>query len=429
MTYQPPEPDASSNQFKRSIVSGRFVVQDRYEFYGATGAPSGNVIDSGNSYFYGDVSVSGVLTVLNSASLPNYYNTTQSNERYYTKEHIDGIPLGKTGDTGFTGSAGSPGAKGDTGFTGSAGSQGAKGDTGFTGAAGSPGAKGDTGFTGAAGSPGAKGDTGFTGSAGSPGAKGDTGFTGSAGSQGAMGDTGFTGAAGSPGAKGDTGFTGAAGSPGAKGDTGFTGAAGSPGAKGDTGFTGPEGIQGGRGIQGDVGPRGFTGPGGVQGPAGTNYFTQSGSDIYYNTGNVGIKKVPTSTLDVNGTLTTGILNIGNYLKTGGTATLLSSSVNLTFPIDSYYYVYENYISGWLDIRLPDVHNQNIPPFQFTIVNMYAYATYGLQPYSSNASTPTFLYSKTRQQLASRNQTYDVPTSTAISIFTTIHYYDKNWYIM
>jgi len=315
MAHIPPTPDATSNQFKRSIVSGRFVVQDRYESYGATGSPSGNIIDSGNSYFYGDVSVSGVFTVLNSASLPNHYNTTQSNERYYTKEYIDGIPLGKTGYTGFTGAAGVSGARGDTGFTGSAGVAGARGDTGFTGSAGVAGAKGDTGFTGS------------------------------------------------------------------------------------------------------------------QGVAGTNYFTQSGSDIYYNTGNVGIKKVPTSTLDVNGTLTTGILNIGNYLKTGGTATLLSSSVNLTFPIDSYYYVYENYISGYLEIRLPDVHNQTIPPFQFTIVNMYAYATYGLQPYSSNASTPTFLYSKTRQQLASRNQTYDVPTSTTISIFTTIHYFDKNWYIM
>ena len=111
MIYQPPEPDASSNHFKRSIVNGRFVVQDRYESYGATGSPSGNIIDSGNSFFYGDVSVSGVLTVLNSASIPNYY----------TKDYIDRIPLGKTGYTGFTGAAGSQGAKGDTGFTGSQG--------------------------------------------------------------------------------------------------------------------------------------------------------------------------------------------------------------------------------------------------------------------------------------------------------------------
>jgi hypothetical protein len=360
MSHTPPTPDPTSNQFKRSIVSGRFVVQDRYESYGATGSPSGDVIDPGNSYFYGDVSVSGVLTVLNSATLPNYYNTTQSNERYYTKDYINGIPLGKTGDTGYTGYTG---PIGNTGFTGSIGQT------------------GDTGYTGPI------GNTGYTGSIGQT---GDTGYTGP------IGNTGFTGPAGIQGPKGDSG---------------------SIGLTGYTGFTG------------QIGDTGFTGPQGNQGIAGTNYFTQSGSDIYYSTGNVGIKKVPTSTLDVNGTLTTGILNIGNYLKTGGTTTLLSSSINLTFPIDSYYYVYENYISGWIDIRLPDVHNQTIPPFQFTIVNMYAYATYGLQPYSSNASTPTFLYSKTRQQLASRNQTYDVPTSTTISIFTTIHYYDKNWYIM
>jgi hypothetical protein len=347
MAHIPPAPDNTANQFKRSIVSGKFIVQDRYEFYGATGAPSGNVIDSGDSYFYGDVRISGDLTVVGSSSIPNYY----------TKDYIDGIPLGKTGDTGYTG------------------------------------------YTGPI------GNTGFTGSIGQT---GDTGFTGP------IGNTGFTGSIGQT---GDTGFTGPI------GNTGPKGIDGTNGTRGDTGFTGPKGIDGTNGTRGDTG---FTGP---QGVAGTNYFTQSGSDIYYNSGNVGIKKVPTSTLDVNGTLTTGILNIGNYIKTGGTATLLSSSVNLTFPLDSYYYVYENYISGWLDIRLPDVHNQTIPPFQFTIVNMYAYATYGLQPYSSNASTPTFLYSKTRQQLASRNQIYDVPTSTTISIFTTIHYYDKNWYIM
>ena len=117
------------------------------------------------------------------------------------------------------------------------------------------------------------------------------------------------------------------------------------------------------------------------------------------------------------------------MKIGGTHTNLSASINLTFPLEPYYYVYQNYADGWVDIRLPDVHNQTIPPFQFTIVNMYTFATYGLQPYSSNASTPTFLYSKTKVQLSSRNQTYDVPTSTTTSIFTTIHYYDKNWYIM
>ena len=81
MAHIPPTPDATSNQFKRSIVSGRFVVQDRYESYGATGAPSGNVIDTGDSFFYGDVRISGDLTVFGSASIPNYY----------TKSGVDGL--------------------------------------------------------------------------------------------------------------------------------------------------------------------------------------------------------------------------------------------------------------------------------------------------------------------------------------------------
>jgi len=126
-------------------------------------------------------------------------------------------------------------------------------------------------------------------------------------------------------------------------------------------------------------------------------------------------------------LNTGTFTLGNILKYGGTSTGINIATNLTFPLHNYYYVYQNSIDGFLDIRLPDVHNQTIPPFQFTIVNMYPADTYGLVPYSSSASTPTFLYSKTGLQLASRNQVYNVSSST--SIFLTIHYFDKKWYLM
>ena len=254
-----------------------------------------------------------------------------------------------------------------------------------------------------------------------------TSFTGSTGYTGATGYTGFTGVTGDSGATGFTGNTGAT------GYTGYTGVAGAQGIQGLTGPTGAQGIQGvagvagAQGIQGVAGVAGAQGIQGVAGVAGTSYFTQSGSDIYYNTGNVGIKKVPTSTLDVNGTLTTTILNIGNYLKIGANPTNLYFSINLTFPLDPYYYVSPSIDSGFIDIRLPDIHQKTMPSFQFTIVNMNTYESFGIIPYSSNAASPTFLYSPMRAQLASRNQLYDVVNTTSCLI--TIMYFNQNWYIM
>jgi len=321
MSITPPVPDATSNQFKRSIVLGKFAVCNRFQYYDASGTPSGEIIDTGNSIFYGDMTVKGTAIFDKNVTLPNYYDKT----------YVDGLSL-----------------------------------------------------------------------------KGETG------------------------PKGETGTNGTDGVTGPKGETGTNGTDGVTGPKGDTGFTGPEGIQGFTGPRGAEGLRGFTGPGGEQGVPGTSYLTQSGTNLYYTGGNFGIGKVPTTALDVNGTLSTtslntGTLTLGNVLKYGGTSTNINIATNLTFPLHNYYYVYQNSIDGFLDIQLPDVHNQTIPPFQFTIVNMYAADTYGLVPYSSSASTPTFLYSKTKQQLASRNQVYNVSSST--SIFLTIHYFDKNWYIM
>ena len=51
--YTPPAPDKTANQFKRSIVSGKFIVQDRFSSYDVSGNPSGVVVDTGNSFFTG----------------------------------------------------------------------------------------------------------------------------------------------------------------------------------------------------------------------------------------------------------------------------------------------------------------------------------------------------------------------------------------
>ena len=98
---------------------------------------------------------------------------------------------------------------------------------------------------------------------------------------------------------------------------------------------------------------------------------------------------------------------------------------LSFPLDPYYYVYPNN-SSYLEIRLPDVHQKTFPSFQFTIVNMNRFESFGIIPYSSNTITPVYLYNSIEVQLASRNQSYDVYSTT--STFITIVYFNRNWYI-
>lgn len=92
------------------------------------------------------------------------------------------------------------------------------------------------------------------------------------------------GAQGPAGPKGDTG---------PKGDAGLQGPAGPAGPKGDTGAQGPAGPQG---PKGDPGP-----PGG--GGGGSSPFIINGTDIYYNSGNVGLgNSAPTQQLDVAGNI-------------------------------------------------------------------------------------------------------------------------------
>jgi len=84
---------------------------------------------------------------------------------------------------------------------------------------------------------------------------------------------------------------------------------GPQGQKGDTGPQGPIGLTGPQGPKGDTGPIGLTGsqgPKGDTGPAGagsTTIWGQNGSNVYYNSGNVGIgTTAPTTKLDVRGHL-------------------------------------------------------------------------------------------------------------------------------
>jgi trimeric autotransporter adhesin len=84
------------------------------------------------------------------------------------------------------------------------------------------------------------------------------------------------------GAQGPTGPSGPSGGP-----SGPSGPTGSTGSTGETGPSGPSGPSG--GPSGPTGPSGPSGPsGGPSGPSGPTVWSQNGSDIYYNSGNVGI---------------------------------------------------------------------------------------------------------------------------------------------
>nr|VFK31097.1 MAG: Collagen triple helix repeat-containing protein [Candidatus Kentron sp. MB] len=96
---------------------------------------------------------------------------------------------------------------------------------------------------------------------------------------------------------------------GPKGDKGDTGPRGPKGDKGDTGQqgvqgkTGPRGPKGDQGIRGPVGP---AGPPGSKGGAGGSFWSQSGANIYYSSGNIGIgTTTPMAKLEIKGGIKLG----------------------------------------------------------------------------------------------------------------------------
>ena len=204
-------------------------------------------------------------------------------------------PMGPKGKTGLQGSQGAKGDKGDPGATGLRGLKGEKGPIGPRGLKGEKGDKGDKGDVGPQGLQGAKGDKG------DPGQKGDTGLQGLRGDIGPQGPKGDTGATG---AKGDTGAIGSQGPKGDQGPVGpraLKGEKGDKGDKGDVGPQGPQGVKGPKGDQGPIGSRGLKGEKGDKGDTGNSFWSQSGNNIYYGSGNIGIGTTsPSAKLDIDG---------------------------------------------------------------------------------------------------------------------------------
>ena len=117
--------------------------------------------------------------------------------------------------------------------------------------------------------------------------------------EGPVGPQGKTGSQGPKGDKGNKGEQGPVGAQGPKGDNGETGAVGPKGErglKGDKGDTGAIGARGPKGDKGEPGTTGVQGPKGEKGDPGDSFWSQSGNNISYNNGNIG---VGTTNLDTN----------------------------------------------------------------------------------------------------------------------------------
>ena len=96
-----------------------------------------------------------------------------------------------------------------------------------------------------------------------------------------------------------SGWTGMSGEEGPEGPRGAQGPRGPKGDEGDTGATGARGQRGERGLTGAMGPRGLKGDKGDKGDTGDAFWSQSGSDISYGNGNIGIgTTTPTAVLEI-----------------------------------------------------------------------------------------------------------------------------------
>jgi hypothetical protein len=145
-----------------------------------------------------------------------------------------------------------------------------------------------------------------------------------------LGAGGMTGATGPAGAVGPSGSVGATGAAGPTGTAGATGAQGSAGPTGAAGAAGPTGATGATGVAGATGSAGAAGPTGAAGATGASPWLLSGSNTYYNAGNVGIgTSSPAAALDVEST--TGVTIGSGPLN-------LSSGQSVMFGSSAYSYI-------------------------------------------------------------------------------------------
>lgn len=305
---------------------------------------------------------------------------------------------------GPQGPQGAVGPQGPVGATGSQGPQGETGPVGPAGPQGPQGPQGEQGLTGPAGPQGPQGDPGPQGTTGPQGQQGPQGETGPAGPQGTQGAQGMTGATGPAGPQGEMGPAGAQGPQGEQGPAGMTGPQGLQGLPGPQGFQGPQGDQGPAGPQGPQGEQGPAGPPGVYSAgAGINIFagtisaadpsatnelqnlslngstlqissgnsvnlsglggggslwSENGSDVYYNSGDVGI----------------GVSSPGNKLHVGGDLRIDDGtpSIQLHNGINWMGYIFHD----GTDLTLGNIYNNNIN-FQTNGVNTAELSNAGL----------------------------------------------------